>query len=68
MANVYVDHKDTIVEDLVNEAIGRLKNARSVKPLGYHDGAKPSLDYSGGAPLQIKKTSAWPKKMRIDRP
>jgi hypothetical protein len=66
MGNVYVNHKDTIVEDLVNEAIGRLKNARSVKPHGFHAHAKPPLDYSAGEPLKIKK--AVPTKIHIDLP
>jgi hypothetical protein len=66
MANVYVDHKDTVILDLVNEAIGRLKNARGPKSLGYRDNTKPALDYSPGTPATIKK--AMPQRIRIASP
>jgi hypothetical protein len=68
MGNVYKDHKDTIVEDLVNEAIGRLKNARGPQQHGYHDRSKPSLDYSAGSPAPIKKPSESTTRIRIDLP
>jgi hypothetical protein len=66
VGNVYTDHKDTVIEDLVNEAIGRLKNARGPQRHGHTDHSRPPLDYPPLSPLPIKKSV--PKRIRIDLP
>jgi hypothetical protein len=61
-----IDQTDTIIKDLLDDMHARLKNARGPKQHGYHDGTKPSLDYSAGEPLKIKKSQ--PQRIRIASP
>jgi hypothetical protein len=66
MGNVYKDHRDDAISDMLESAINKLKSAGGVKPQGYRDHSKPPLDYGPLPPLPIKQS--MPKKMRIDRP
>jgi hypothetical protein len=66
--NVYKDHQDDTIKNMIDSAIGKLKKgAGQPLPRGT-DHSAPPLDYGPGTPAKINKTSVWPKKIHIDLP
>lgn len=63
MSNAY-DHRDTICDDLMNEMHERLKAGGGIQRHGFHDRAKPALEYPDPQPLHIKRSVR--QKLKID--
>jgi hypothetical protein len=68
MGNVYTDHKDDVIGNMMDEMHSRLTNSGGVSPHGFHDRYKPTLVPPVLPPSKIKPTREWPKRTSIDLP
>lgn len=66
MANVYRDFRDDIIKREMDTMHNRLKNPGGIKPLGFRDRARPSLDYPQGATVKIKGVEESHKRLNLD--
>jgi hypothetical protein len=65
-----LDYTDHTIKKMIDTAVDKLKHPRAgaSTPTGFHDHAKPGLDYDPPAPSTIGKVRDWPKRITIPLP